>query len=862
MRRGQVVIIVLIIVGGILAPLLDLVVNAVAGEQTWGPLEPIHQHLLQSGIAFAAGLIFIGIVTERINRKQQISLEDTSTLEKVCELFAGSVDKVWTAEAKRRWLTDPDAILVEWEPCDPSLVPSWDQITRLARRPKSPCPSATTWAENPSGLAGKGKDIASILDRIPTGRLVILGEIGAGKTTLLITLLQELLEARKHQESKAVPILLSLASWNPADEGQPLRDWITKQLIKTNSALNNPAPNNHNISQAKALLDSGLIVPLLDGFDEIPDSVRGFAIAQINAAMRRGERWVFASRTREFEEAVNPQYEETVAPPPNLGVQLAGAAGIKLCPLNVDHVCTYLRESAGSPAAQARWKDVFRTISNDNSHPIAQAFKIPLLVVLARAIYNPRPREELHRSIGHPKQLLKAKICESEITVQHHLYDSLIPAAYRPDSTDTEAKWRRLRRLMPHKAWKPQEVDKWLTFIARDIQKRQKEKAPDFDWWTLPTFEKVPHVLSGLTVGLLAGATGFIGYPFPVDFGVGLLATLSIGLIARRWLEKRKRATRPGLLQGVIGGMLGGLIGAVVALGLFGSGPNHIFAGAFLAGALAFGLAAGALRSFQAGFIGTMCGILISATSRHSDIVGQVGALHGPAAQVVNGLGVGLAAGLAVHEGLRLRDLPARGLRWSPVGFFTGSATGLFMGFVVGIQVGLTSGVIVGLLSFIAGGYGGGFSKATPASLTKASTPRVLLKRDRAAFRATFLGFGLAAGIVTGLSFGLSPALERGLPNEPYGLGVGALVGITNFLAIGLTLAFAQASWGSFTLSRLWLALFHCLPWRLMSFLEDAHSPKRGLLYQNGGSYQFRHAEFQERLISNEHKRPEDLNQG
>src|SRR3954447_2962212 len=111
MRRGQVVIIVLIIVGGILAPLLDLVVNAVAGEQTWGPLEPIHQHLLQSGIAFAAGLIFIGIVTERINRKQQISLEDTSTLEKVCELFAGSVDKVWTAEAKRRWLTDPDAIL-------------------------------------------------------------------------------------------------------------------------------------------------------------------------------------------------------------------------------------------------------------------------------------------------------------------------------------------------------------------------------------------------------------------------------------------------------------------------------------------------------------------------------------------------------------------------------------------------------------------------------------------------------------------------------------------------------------------------------------------------------------------------------
>src|SRR5881275_1267955 len=57
----------------------------------------------------------------------------------------------------------------------------------------------------------------------------------------------------------------------------------------------------------------------------------------------------------------------------------------------------------------------------------------------------------------------------------------------------------------------------WLVFIARNLQ---KQKMPDFGWWTLPKFENVPRLLPGLAVGLLAGTIGFVGYPFPVDFGL------------------------------------------------------------------------------------------------------------------------------------------------------------------------------------------------------------------------------------------------------------------------------------------------------------------------------------------------------
>ncbi|MFC5103265.1 hypothetical protein [Kibdelosporangium philippinense] len=44
----------------------------------------------------------------------------------------------------------------------------------------------------------------------------------------------------------------------------------------------------------------------------------------------------------------------------------------------------------------------------------------------------------------------------------------------------------------------------------------------------------------------------------------------------------------------------------------------------------------------------------------------------------------------------------------------------------------------------------------------------------------------------------------------------------------------------------MWLALRGHLPWRLIPFLEDAH--QRGVLRQNGGVYQFRHARLRDHL--------------
>jgi nucleoside phosphorylase len=113
-----------------------------------------------------------------------------------------------------------------------------------------------------------------------------------------------------------------------------------------------------------------------------------------------------------------------------------------------------------------------------------------------------------------------------------------------------------------------------------------------------------------------------------------------------------------------------------------------------------------------------------------------------------------------------------------------------------------------------------------PAEVMAAPTPQALLRTDRAT--ALSRG-GLRAGIVGG-----TVAIVDG-PLVGFGFGMSLLVASVIFTA-----------WGRFTAVRFWYALSGQLPWRLMSFLEDA--ARRGVLRQDGAVYQFRHARLQDRL--------------
>ena len=211
-----------------------------------------------------------------------------------------------------------------------------------------------------------------------------------------------------------VPVLVSLASWNP--EKQDLLIWMASQLIIDYPALSAPAsPGEGESTWIDALLAAGLIFPILDGLDEIPEIIRAQAITKINGALRPGRRLVVACRTEQYREAID------------IGANVHAAAVVKLFPLDPNSVSAYL-SAVGGPGTARRWAPVLATLGTQS--PVGQALTSPLMVGLARIIYSPKPGE-LAGKLRDPKELCDLA---DQAAVESHLFDAFIPASSRHQS--------------------------------------------------------------------------------------------------------------------------------------------------------------------------------------------------------------------------------------------------------------------------------------------------------------------------------------------------------------------------------------------------------------------------------------------
>ncbi len=233
----------------------------------------------------AAGVVGVASLAAAVATIWLAWVESTSSpsdlgLGAVADQLADTVFNQWDAELEIRQVHDPLPLPVAWDSADASLTDDWASIRRRATLGTwPPQPPGHPWAANPAQLAGRDDDITDVLGRIPTGRLVILGEPRAGKTVLAVRLL---LGLRKRRASGGpVPVLLPLASWDPAT--RELGTWLEGQLVLEHPGLAAAAPDavGRGRTRAKALLEARLVLPILDGLDELPPVT-----------------WAAASRTR------------------------------------------------------------------------------------------------------------------------------------------------------------------------------------------------------------------------------------------------------------------------------------------------------------------------------------------------------------------------------------------------------------------------------------------------------------------------------------------------------------------------------------------------------------------------------------
>jgi NACHT domain len=504
-------------------------------------------------------LLVVSVITELTNRRAFTSTA-ADPLVAAADQLATAVERQWQAEAERRQINDQNVFPVPWRPAPASLVDEWSYVVAAGG------PETVT---SPADLAATDGRLAAMFRKVPGGRLVVLGSPGSGKTALLIRLVLDLLVHRRDAAREPVPVLLPLASWNPAE--QDLHAWLLRRLAIDHPALAGPAPFAiGGLSLGEALLTQRLLLPILDGLDEMPPDRRRRALSAINDALHGGDRLVVSCRIED--------YRAVADPPTGLGVKLRGAAGVVLTEPGVEGVRGYLRrEAGGSAAADRRWAPVLAALGGVTA--VGLALRSPLLISMASTIYNPRPGEDAG-SLPDPAELCDTGRFATAERIEDHLFGAFLPAAYRRS-----------------RGWTAGPAERYLAFLARHLRD-DCGGTTDLAWWQLR--RSAPRRLfvvlwTGLwlvVVGVAALIAGLNGVSLAIALGLALGMGLVFGdVIAReahsrfaghaprhgvRWSSGRLRL---GLIAGVVAGLgwglpIGHLAGAYTGFGvgiIFGS---------------------------------------------------------------------------------------------------------------------------------------------------------------------------------------------------------------------------------------------------------------------------------------------------
>jgi hypothetical protein len=566
------------------------------------------------------------------------------------------------------------------------------------------------------GRADDPGDLARWFRGLERQRLVIVGDPGMGKTTLAVLLLLELLRGEPAGEQggqQPVPVMFSLASFDPRRAN--LNAWLTRRLEQDHPWLGRDL--------ASALVNRRLVLPVLDGLDEVSERARADVIEAVNAAMSDGALGlVLTCRTAEYWAAVAARDV------------LRSAAVIEPDVITPRQAATYLK-SWIPPSQRAAWRPVLAGLTTRPvNKPLAEALATPLALWLVRHVY-------LDQGLDPVKLADTCRFPAPEL-IQQHLAEALVAALIKanpPDPADS---------MRPARSWDPDKAQRWLGFLACHLSDLGTS---DLAWWQL--WRAVSPATYGLGIGLAVAVAGGVSAALPagptvspamagmvVGLAGGFSGGLGVGLVLARW----RRHARPASVTG----------GARVkdrVVGVLIAGPAAALATAVGAGitvGLAFGLSSG--------------------------ITG------GPAAGIRAGLAPALAAGVAVGVTMSFASTrrgmprPSRGIRLQVTP--GGLAAALAVAAGAGLAVGLPYGVRYGLTSAFAGAASIGLAAMLEgARAADTVSPRVLLRQDRQAAMAVALTAGFGVGIVFGLGF---------QPLTAIGVGVSAGAGFAVVVAM------------------------------------------------------------------------------
>ncbi|MGW5437128.1 NACHT domain-containing protein [Nocardia asteroides] len=384
--------------------------------------------------------------------------------EYAAERLGEAVRLQWEDEVKVRGLADPAPMPVQWKLTGTDIA----DHPRLVFRGRS-------------GFEGASDRIDELIDQflaLRRQRLVILGEPGSGKTTLAMQLVLQLLQVRAPTDP--VPVLLDAASWNTATSPR-MQDWLIRRLNEVYPAL-----RAIDKSIAEQLVAGHMVLPVIDGLDEVDPGQRGRLLTSLNSSLGTTDPVVLTCRTDEYIDTVDT------------ADVLTAAAVIEAHPLTARDAAHYLDDCL--PARRSsEWNLVLEHLRQAEKTPLAEVCATPLGLWLVRTIYveNKTALAPLIDSTRFPDVR----------SLSNHLFDELIPAV----CTRQQNKYDSIESLSPHRIRDAESTRQWLAHLAVELHGDR-----DLRWWRIPN--GVSFAVTILLTWLVLGVVSMV--PYGLTYGL------------------------------------------------------------------------------------------------------------------------------------------------------------------------------------------------------------------------------------------------------------------------------------------------------------------------------------------------------